>query len=135
MKKRFLTIWVLFTIVHSAQSQMGTTTIGTSIIGKDSLGTPGIGFAATPACTVPGPCGASCTVYRFTGTGNWNIPGNWEANSMPPTTITGCSQILINPAGNTECLLNIPVQIISPSVSITVMPGKKFRIPGKLLIQ
>ncbi|MFM9909116.1 MAG: hypothetical protein ACKVOW_07205 [Chitinophagaceae bacterium] len=54
---------------------------------------------------------------------------------MPPVVLDGCSQIIIDPLGNNQCLLNIPLQIIPTGMSISVMPGKKFRMPGKLIQQ
>lgn len=102
-------------------------------IGGDSLRTYNIGKARTALCPTPGPCGANCSIYTFIGAGNWSIDGNWEAGIKPPASLLGCVQIVINPTGNNECLLNVPIQILPPGTSITVLAGKKFRIPGKLV--
>ena len=115
------------------QAQLGVSIIGTSSPGMDSLSFIALGKTDTPSCAFPGPCGSTCSVYHFTGAGNWNIEGNWEANLIPPTVLIGCSQILIDPAGSNECLLNIPMQSIPGGTSIKIISGKKFRIPGKLV--
>ncbi len=126
-------IWACFHAIATAQ--LGTYNIGIINIGYDSLYSTKIGKAITPECPLPGACGSACTVYTFIGAGNWNIEGNWESNIIPPVVLSGCTQIIINPAGSNECLLNIPLQIIPAGTSLTVMPGKRFRIPGKLQIK
>lgn len=128
----FVLLIVMNTIVHA---QFSTYEIGTTHIGYDSLYSTQIGKAVTPVCPLPGPCGTACAVYTFKGAGNWNIEGNWQSNIIPPTVLRGCTQIIINPASTNECLMNIPFQIIPSGTSITVMPGKRFRIPGKLAIK
>jgi hypothetical protein len=74
------------------------------------------------------------TVYTFTGSGNWDVPGNWANNRIPPSTLPACSEIIIDPVGTTECVLTV-TQTIAPGARITVVTGKKFRIPGNLIIQ
>jgi hypothetical protein len=76
----------------------------------------------------------ACTTYTFTGSGNWNISSNWSNNKIPPATLPACSEILINPIGNEECVLNI-TQTISSGGKINVVAGKNFRIPGNLFIK
>lgn len=116
-------------------AQIGYSSPGNAVIATDSFSTRQIGKAATLKCVRLGPCTNNCAVYTFVGSGNWNIEGNWEGMVIPPIVLTGCSQIVINPLGNNECLLNIPLQTIPAGTSIAVMPGKKFRIPGKLIQQ
>jgi ferredoxin len=131
---KLLVISLLFmTVPHLLPAQIGVSKIGISSIGADSLGIPAIGKAATAKCIAPGPCINSCPVYIFRGAGEWSIEGNWKDEIMPPVILTGCSQIVIDPVGNNECVLNVPMQTISPGTSITVMPGKRFRIPGQLV--
>ena len=127
-----LAVLMLF-INHSLKAQLGSSIIGISSIGMDSLSFTAIGKADTLYCAFPGPCGSTCPIYHFTGAGNWDIEGNWEANLIPPIVLTGCSQILIDPAGNNECLLNISLQFIPGGTSIKIISGKRFRIPGKLV--
>lgn len=72
--------------------------------------------------------------YRFTGNGNWNVPANWAGGAVPPTTLPAGDLIVIDPVAGGECLLNITVTVPS-SGSVTVISGKRFRIPGNLVIQ
>jgi hypothetical protein len=72
-------------------------------------------------------------VYTFTGSGNWNVASNWLGNEVPPTNLPAEAQIIINPPASEECILNVPVTVPSRS-TITVSPGKKFRILGNLSI-
>jgi hypothetical protein len=73
-------------------------------------------------------------VYHFTGTGNWDLPANWLNGKKPPTHVLHCAEIIIDPAGNGECILNTK-QVVSPGARITVVTGKKFRIIGDVLVQ
>ena len=72
--------------------------------------------------------------YTFIGNGNWTDPNNWSTHIIPPAVLPACSQIFIDPVAGGECLLNT-VQTISPGAKITVMSGKKFKIPGNLILQ
>ena len=72
-------------------------------------------------------------MFTFTGSGNWNVAANWAGNTIPPTTLPANAQIVINPEGSTECILNVPVTVPKSS-SITVAPGKRFIIQGNLTI-
>ena len=136
MLRIFFFLLLTLTVHESLQAQIGIVTIGTSCIGNDSLFVvPPIGKTTTPICPLPGPCESGCAIYTFTGSGEWNIEGNWEGGLVPPVTLSGCTQIIINPIGTQECLLNIPLQIIPTGTTITVMTGKKFRIPGRLAYQ
>ena len=135
MGKLLLSALLIFIIDKSVQAQLAVSIIGTTTIGADSLGIPAIGKATTQNCLTPGTCGSTCVMYSFTGAGNWSIEGNWEGNAIPPAILTGCSQILINPGGNAECILNIPMQLVPSGTSITVLPGKRFRIPGNVVNQ
>ncbi len=132
MKKRggLLLIAVLYNILLHAQ--VGAASIATISLGQDSLYTAAIGAAQLPACSLPGPCNSACAVYTFIGAGNWDVPGNWFGNMMPPVVLSGCTQIVIDPAGGNECLFNIPYQLLPPGTNITVAAGKNFRIPGNI---
>lgn len=72
-------------------------------------------------------------VYTFTGNGNWDIAANWLNNNIPPSPLPTNSAIIINPAGDGECILNVPVTI-SQGGQISVEAGKKFRVLGNLKI-
>ena len=73
------------------------------------------------------------SVYTFIGNGNWNDPSNWENNIMPPIAIPNGSQIIINPAADGVCIVNIPVHIPSTAVLI-LLPEKKLNIIGGIYI-
>jgi hypothetical protein len=72
--------------------------------------------------------------YVFNGTGNWTSVNNWQYFSMPPASLPANSQIIINPTGATDCILDTP-QIILPGGKITIMPGKVMKVVGSLVIQ
>lgn len=72
-------------------------------------------------------------VYTFTGNGNWNVAANWSNNSIPPSPLPKYSEIIINPAGNGQCILNVPMTIPKGD-KITVQAGKKFSVSGNLTI-
>jgi hypothetical protein len=72
-------------------------------------------------------------VYSFTGSGNWNNPLNWPGNIVPGPVLGDYVDIVINPTGSGECILNVPVTVPKSS-SITVAPGKRFVIQGNLTI-
>lgn len=74
------------------------------------------------------------TVYKFTGSGNWDDSINWSNNKIPPSTITAGSEIIIDPPIGSECILNIPYILSSDSI-LTVTAGKMFLIQGNLSIQ
>ncbi len=126
---------LLLSFPFCALAQIGISLPGRIELAKDSFSTKQIGKANTSRCLLPGACQSNCSVYTFIGTGNWSIEGNWEGGFMPPATLTGCVQIIINPKDNTECLLNIPFQQIPAGATILVATGKKFRIPGRLTQQ
>ncbi|MEO5893135.1 MAG: cohesin domain-containing protein [Ferruginibacter sp.] len=73
-------------------------------------------------------------VYNFTGAGNWDIAANWKDNAIPPAVLPTCSEIVINPSGTNESVLNVP-QTISSGAKMTVIAGKKLRVPGNLILQ
>ncbi len=75
-----------------------------------------------------------CFTYTFTGNGNWSQAANWVSGIIPPAVLPAGSTILINPAANDECILDISQQIM-PGGYFVVSPGKKLLIPGNLLIQ
>ena len=72
--------------------------------------------------------------FTFTGNGNWSIAANWNNSLVPPVTLPHGSQIIINPSGTGECVLDIQ-QRVSSSAAVTVQAGKKFKVLGNLVIQ
>jgi hypothetical protein len=76
----------------------------------------------------------SSALYVFNGNGNWSDPGNWINESVPPTILPNNSIIIINPVDTGACVLNIPVTIPITN-TITISNGKKFLIPGNLILK
>ncbi len=74
-------------------------------------------------------------VYEFTGSGNWSTVANWKNGLIPPLTLTSAGEIIINPTGTTECVVDVVNQTISSGAKITVQPGKKIRIVNKFNYQ
>jgi CubicO group peptidase (beta-lactamase class C family) len=72
--------------------------------------------------------------FSFTGNGNWSTAANWNNSLMPPPTLPHGSQIIINPTGTGECVLDVQ-QRISSAASLTVQTGKRLKIVGNLVIQ
>jgi hypothetical protein len=72
-------------------------------------------------------------IYTFSGSGNWDLSSNWTGNQVPPSILPANAQIIINPVGSEECILNVPVTVPS-NASIMVSPGKIFRIMGNLIV-
>lgn len=133
MTRALFIIFIQLMISNIATAQLGKTAVGNTVIGKDSFARMSIGEAQTPACLFPGSCAGTGPVYIFIGAGEWSIPGNWSGSVIPPAVLPAGSEIVIDPAGTSECLMNTLLQIISPGAKLTVMPNKKFRVPGELL--
>ncbi len=72
-------------------------------------------------------------IYRFIGNGNWDVPSNWLNNSIPPQTLMGLDEIVIDPAVNGECVLN-RAQSLSCSTKFTLVAGKKLTLMSGLNI-
>lgn len=79
-------------------------------------------------------CGVIATTYTFNGNGNWSVAANWIDSNKPPSPLPQNSHIIIAPAGNGECILNVAVTIPQGN-KLTVQPGKKFRILGNLSLK
>jgi len=73
------------------------------------------------------------TNYIFTGNGNWSVAANWKNNQLPPAVLPANSQIIINPAGGGECIVDIPYTINAGNQFI-IQPSKKLTVKGNLLI-
>ncbi len=73
-------------------------------------------------------------VYTFNGTGYWDDASNWSNNLIPPSPLNQCSEIIIDPVTNGECVLNVP-QMILAGGKLTVKPNKRLRILNDLRIQ
>ena len=73
-------------------------------------------------------------VYYFRGNGNFDQPQNWDSGLIPPNPLPANAEIIIDPAANGECILNIVFQV-SPGAKFSVMAGKKLKILGSLVLQ
>ena len=80
---------------------------------------------------------ASSTVpktYTFIGSGNWTTATNWTNAEVPPANLPAGDQVIIYPAGNNECILNIN-QVISAGAKLHVLGNKKMTVTGNLVLQ
>ncbi len=71
--------------------------------------------------------------YKFVGNGSWQNAANWVDNKVPPVLLPKGSEIVINPATNAECVLDI-AQTISKDAKFTVNTNAKLRVTGDLKI-
>jgi photosystem II stability/assembly factor-like uncharacterized protein len=74
------------------------------------------------------------SIYTFMGNGNWNDAGNWSHQKLPPTHLSGNQMIIIEPAPNGECILNIE-QHVSGGAILKLLSKAKFRVIAGCLIQ
>jgi len=72
-------------------------------------------------------------VYIFTGSGNYNVPANWDNSIVPPGKVLTGDEVIIDPADGGECILNVPVTVM-PGAKFTVMPGKVLRLNNGLQV-
>ncbi|MEO8112394.1 MAG: hypothetical protein ABI594_20265 [Ginsengibacter sp.] len=120
MKKLF-TLFVLYCIASgSAFGQQKTTPA--PIKATEKLSTPTIINTQSAAATPDAPQNLPVT-YTFTGDGNWNVPGNWTNNVVPPQPTNLGSEIIINNISGGQCVLNIPYTV-TPGTSFTILTGK-----------
>lgn len=75
----------------------------------------------------------ACNTYTFIGDGNWTNSANWTGGIIPPSLLPQGSTIIIEPAVNGECILNIN-QEIAAGAFINVLANKKLTITGNLNI-
>jgi hypothetical protein len=73
------------------------------------------------------------TNFIFTGNGNWSLAANWKNNLLPPALLPANSQIIIDPAGIGECIVDIPYTVTAGK-KIVVKANKKFTVKGNLSI-
>ena len=71
--------------------------------------------------------------YTFTGNGNWSNAQNWAYGFKTPEILPVGKTIVINPAGDGECVLDVQ-QTIQTNAGFQVAPGKRFRVTGDLII-
>lgn len=66
----------------------------------------------------------TATTYTFNGTGYWSDAGNWDANGIPPSTLTSGNTIVIAPSDYCELTTNL---VIEAGGILTVHDNKDFR--------
>lgn len=124
-KKDSLTIVPIRDTVHY---QPNLTVIISAMEGGDyDLGSP---IAATGTITSDD----GITAYTFTGNGNFSNKNNWQNGKKPLTPLASPKQVLINPAGTGQCILDYPFQVNS-GASFTISAGKKLLVNGGLTRQ
>jgi len=74
------------------------------------------------------------TSYTFTGNGNWSNAANWQSGQAPPATVPAGVTVTISPAGDGECVIDVPVTIL-PGATLIVGDSKKLKVNGNLQIQ
>ncbi len=72
-------------------------------------------------------------IYTFTGSGNFNVGGNWMGATPPPSTLPTGDEIVIDPESG-ECIMNVPLNIMK-GAKITVAPGKKLILQGNVIMR
>ena len=73
-------------------------------------------------------------IYVFSGVGNWSDAQNWTRGRIPPDALPECSEVLIDPAGEGECLMNIPFTVL-PGAKMQVKESKRLRVNSNLTIR
>lgn len=74
------------------------------------------------------------SVYTFNGNGSWSISSNWLNGKKPPVSLPSCAQIIIDPNGTGQCILE-GMQTIMPGARLTVRKNKRFKVRGNLKIE
>lgn len=74
------------------------------------------------------------TKYVFTGNGNWSDSNNWKDQVPPPVTLYAGNEIIIAPANDGVCVLDIPYRMPA-GTQLTISSDKKFLMNGNLKVQ
>jgi hypothetical protein len=67
------------------------------------------------------------TVFRFVGNGSYKDAANWKDGIRPPAVLPSGSEIIIDPAGDGECIMD-KLQDVKPGGKFTIAPGKKIKL-------
>lgn len=70
----------------------------------------------------------------FTGNGSWDDPNNWTVGIVPPKVINVGREIIINHPAGGECLVTGDITV-KPGARLNVLPGKKLRVTGKIIVE
>jgi hypothetical protein len=52
----------------------------------------------------------TATTYTFTGVGDWNVSGNWDANGIPPSTLLNGDAVIINYTDRCKLTTNLVLE-------------------------
>lgn len=72
-------------------------------------------------------------IFTMINPGTWNNAANWLNGQIPPSVIPSGTEVIINPGGNGEAILNINVTV-QQGGKITVKPGKKLNVASNLTV-
>jgi len=73
------------------------------------------------------------STYTFTGNGNFTDAANWLNGLVPPYNNPLSDEIIINPAGNGTCILNVPLRLRAGG-KFTLITGKKLVVNGNVRV-
>ncbi len=118
--KNILILLVLFCITSGAAFSQQKSTPA-PINAKEKL--PTQSNSNQPVSVTPDAPQNLPVTYTFNGDGNWNVPGNWVNNVVPPQPTNIGSEIIINNISGGQCVLNIPYTV-TPGTSFTILTGK-----------
>ncbi len=71
--------------------------------------------------------------YIFINSGNWSNPSNWLNNLIPPNPLPNGMQVIIDPTGSGECMVDTNITVENGG-KIIVKPGKKFSVQKNLVV-
>lgn len=84
-------------------------------------------FLKTKAAVTKSTQTVNGTTYRFTGKGDWNLPGNWENSIIPPPALKPGDHVIIDGIG--ACLLNDTKPFLIPKEgSVEISKGKELYV-------
>ncbi len=138
MRSRYIPILCcLMTVCQNTNAQGNPSPLGSVHLAMAAPGKANeIGKSSLPVCT---PQNQTCNTpasltYIFTGNGVWTDARNWKNNVVPPFILSQNFEIIIDPLGTGECILNIR-QTIAAGAKITIVEGKKFRVLKDVMLQ
>jgi len=124
---------VLFTITDVGIPEDSLSVATGTIV--DSITRAGVNYAFRGVALSPiGGTISPGTTYTFTGNGNWNVAANWSNSTVPPSTVTAGSTIIIDNSTGGQCILNV-AQTVAPGATFTVNAGKSLITLGNLIVQ
>ena len=137
LSKIIIILSLLITLSVESKAQLGNSSPGNIDLANTSIGkSNAFGQSTLPNCT---PMNYACntpasSTYVFTGNGDWRVPENWLNNLIPPSSLMPDFEIIIDPEGTGEAVLNVRETILS-GAKLTVLAGKRLRVTGNVNIQ